>query len=121
MAHSIIPEIAVSVILVALLALLLEPFEGFMAPPAFMGAIVGVVALFLVFAAFVWRERSRDEREGLHRLLAGRLAFLAGAAVLVAGIVVLSLRHALDPWLVITLAAMLLSKAGALIYGRLFR
>lgn len=80
--------------------------------------IFGLVILFCIFASFIWKENARDERENLHKMIAGRIAFLAGSAVLVIGIVLQSLSHQLDVWLVITLVVMILAKAAGLIYSR---
>jgi len=46
------------------------------------------------------------------------LGFIVGAGVLVVGIIVRSLEHKLDFWLVITLTAMVLAKIVGLIYSR---
>ena len=85
----------------------------------FMMMVLGLVVVFVVFASFVWKENSRDEREGLHKMIAGRIAFLVGAALLVIGIVVQSFKHELDFWMVCTLGAMILAKIIGRIYGRI--
>jgi len=84
-----------------------------------MMMILGLVAVFALFASFVWRENHRDEREGLHKMMAGRAAFLVGTALLTLGIIVQSLSHNLDPWLVLTLGGMIVAKVISLIYGQI--
>jgi len=113
-------EIIASVVLVALLVLLLNPF-GFWMPTSLQMVILGAaIAAFGTIAAFVLRERASDEREEAHRSFSGRLAFLAGSAVLLFGIVLQSLDHAVDPWLVAVLASMILAKLAARLYGDRF-
>lgn len=80
-------------------------------------AVLAII-LFAGFAIFIWREKDGDERENLHRALAGRWAFLAGSGVLVLGIVVEELNHGLDYWLVWALLAMVLAKIVGIIYKR---
>jgi len=113
MKNSFAQEVAISVVLVALLGFLLNPFGTFMPDMMIMTLLAILAVVFAAFAVFVWKESAADEREGFHRLLAGRSAFLAGSAVLVLGIIVQSLNHALDPWLLLALAAMILVKVAA--------
>lgn len=103
-------ESIITIVLFSLLLLLISPLDLLMPTNAGMMVIVALVLVFSAYAAFIWKEKSRDEREDFHKLLAGRIAFLAGAGVLVAGIVTQSLNHNIDPWLVFTLAVMILSK-----------
>ena len=82
-----------------------------------MFILVGILSAFSLFAAFVLRERVGDEREGLHRMLAGRTAFLVGSGVLTLGIIVQELQGALDVWLVVALVCMVLAKIGAALHS----
>ena len=102
-----------------LLVLLLNPFDFWMPSALLMLLVAGLVAIFVLFVSFIWRENAEDERESLHKSMAGRAAFLAGASVLVAAIVVQSFSHTLDPWLVIALGVMILTKIVGLVYGRM--
>lgn len=103
-------EIIVMVCLIALSVLLLNPF-GFWMPDMMVIALLAcTLGLFGLFASFVLRETGEDEREDQHRALAGRNAFLAGAAVLTVGILVQGHSHAVDPWLVGALSAMIVVK-----------
>lgn len=112
-------EVAISAILLILLLLLLNPFHFWMPNEAHMLMLIGLVVLFAVFALFVFREKARDEREVLHRFIAGRFAYLVGTALLVIGIVWQSLEHKLDTWLIITLAVMILAKVVGVLYGKI--
>ena len=111
-------EIAVSVVLVLLLVALFDPMGWLMPMPAQLMAVALFVAAFAAFATFMWREHAVDERESLHRLIASRAAFLAGAGILVAAIVVQSFSHDVDPFLPLALGTMVIAKAAGLIYGR---
>ena len=118
MKNNFLQEVIVSVVLVVLLILFLNPFELWMPPVLLMMLVLGLVVVFSIFASFMWRENARDEREGFHKMMAGRFAFLAGTALLVIGTIVQSFRHELDSWLVLTLGTMILAKIIGLIYGR---
>lgn len=110
MKNNTIAETIVALCLLLSSALLLNPF-GFWMPNMMLAAALGLIlALFGVFASFVLREKSFDERDALHKALAGRNAFLAGSLVLLAGIAAESFRHAVDPWLVLGFVAMVLAK-----------
>jgi len=74
-------EIILGGILVVLLVLFLNPFEIWMPDMATMTMVAMLLVAFGVFAAFVVKEKARDEREEIHRMRAGRIAFLSGAAV----------------------------------------
>ena len=67
-------EIIVAVVLIILILLFLNPFGLFMPDMLVYMMIAGVVVLFALFAGFVWKEKVRDEREQLHKMIAGRLA-----------------------------------------------
>lgn len=119
MKNSFIQEIIVSLVLIMLLILLLNPFHFWMPDAFLMMMIVGLIVVFALFAGLIWKENARDERENLHRMLAGRIAFLAGSASLVIGIIFQSFKHELDFWLVFTLSVMILAKIIGLIYSKL--
>ena len=70
--------------------------------------ILGIAVI--AFGAFIWRERYRDEREELHAMKAGRLSYFTGGAILVIAIMYETVNHTLDIWLVIALAAMVMTK-----------
>lgn len=119
MSNNTVQEIVASLVLLTLLTLLVNPWGLWMSSPLVMMLLIGFAIVFALFASFVWREKVRDEREGLHRMLAGRMAFLVGAGMLVLGIMVQSWRHALDPWLALTLGAMIVAKIIGRIYSRI--
>ena len=114
-----IAEVTIAVALIALTLLLLNPVGSWMPDMATELLILGVLVIFAVFANFVWRESARDERELLHRLIAGRVAFLVGTAGLVVGVIAQALRGTVDPWLVGGLVVMVLAKIAGLVYSQL--
>lgn len=109
-------EIILGVIFVVLLGLYLDPFGKFMPSMMEMLMMLALVVLFTVYAGFVWRENHGDEREVLHRGLAGRIAYLVGTAVLLLGIIVQGLNHQTDIWLVVSLGLMIVTKIISIIY-----
>lgn len=118
MKNNFFQEVLVSLILIVLLVLLLNPFDFWMPNNMLMMMLVGLIVVFALFAGFVWREGAKDEREMLHRMLAGRSAYLVGAGMLVVGIIIQSFNHRLDPWLVFTLGLMVLAKITGIIYSK---
>ncbi len=105
-----IKELFVTLGLVVVAILLLNPFQFWMPDMLIMSMLVCILVLFAVFASFVLREKSGDERDNQHKALAGRNAFLAGSAVIIIGIVVEGYSHVVDKWLVVALIAMVLTK-----------
>ncbi len=103
-------ESIVTISLIALAILLLNPFHFWMPDMMVIGMLALALVLFGIFASFILREKATDEREEAHRTLAGRNAFLAGSGVLILAIVVQGYAHDVDPWLVITLVVMVVAK-----------
>lgn len=110
-------EFLAALVLVALLVLILNPFEFWMPMPVHLMILCAALAAFGAFCVFVLREKAADEREAAHRSFAGRVAFLVGAGVAVLGIALQSLNHAVDPWLVGVLVLMIVAKMAARVYG----
>lgn len=110
-------ELTASAILVVILFLFIAPTS--LSMPASLGPMLAIflILAFLFFASLIWKEKSADERENLHRLNAGRVSFLFGSSVLVLGILSQSLTHNVDPWLIYTLVIMILVKIISRIYS----
>lgn len=79
--------------------------------------IVGFIISYLTFSAYLFREKSSDERESMHILTAGRISYLVGVGTLILGIIIQALSHDIDPWLIIALCAMVFSKLISRIYS----
>ena len=110
-------EALTSIALVGLAVLLLNPFHFWMPDMMLMAMLALTLVVFALFAIFILREKIQDERDTVHRMLSGRVAFLVGSALLTIGIVVQGMQHAVDVWLVVVLVAMVLSKLIARIYS----
>lgn len=119
MIRNFLSETVVAIVIILLLFALINPTNVFMTTTLEMMLIVGLVLLFGLFVSFVWREKIQDERDSMLRMMADRVGFLAGSAILIIGIVVESLQHALSDWLLIALAAMIIAKILGIVYGKI--
>jgi len=117
MKNSLTNEIIITLGLVVVAVLLLNPFHFWMPNLMIVGILVSTLVLFGVFASFILREGASDERENAHRTLAGRNAFLTGSALLLTGIIFQSFSHQVDPWLVVTLIVMIVAKIGTRLWS----
>lgn len=103
-------ETLVTIALIVTAVLLLNPFHFWMPDMMVMSMLAGALVLFGIFASFILREKTIDERDDQHRTLAGRNAFLAGSGILILGIVMQGYTHTVDSWLVIALIGMVVVK-----------
>jgi uncharacterized membrane protein len=103
-------EVVLGSILIIFGILLVNPGMFWMPTALLMTAVAAFAVVFFLFAGFVWKESARDEREDLHRFVAGRTGFLVGAGTLALGIIVQSFTHTIDPWLVTALTLMVVAK-----------
>ena len=110
-------EGTISVVLMVLAVVLLNPFNLWMPNMLHMLMLTFTFATFAFFAIYILQEKVQDERELAHRMLSGRIAFLIGSAVLTTGIVIESFQDVVDVWLVIALTTMVLSKLLTRIYS----
>jgi cobalamin synthase len=111
-----IKETAAAIILVLLLLLIVNPYHLWMPDMVHMMAVTALLVVSGFFASLILREQAHDEREGTHRMQAGRSSFLVGSFLLIVAISYQSLMHALDSWLPIILVAMVLTKIGSRLY-----
>lgn len=112
-------EIATSLILIAILVLFIRPTNLLMPSTVEMMLPVLLVVAFLTFSSLFWKEKAQDEREANHITKAGRISFFTGSIILTVGVVVQSLRHNVDPWLVYSLVGMVLAKVASRIYSQI--
>ena len=103
-------ETIVTIFLIIISILLLNPFNFWMPDMMVIVILVAALVLFSLFASFLLREKAYDERDAIHRTLAGRNAFLFGSAVLMLGIMVQGYSHKVDSWLVLALIIMIVVK-----------
>ena len=100
-------EVLFLLVLFVLTFVLMNPL-GFFMPSMMVVTLLGIFfIIFGITSVFVWREHAHDEREVLHRGVAGRVAYLAGSAVLALGIIFQEIGGHIDPWIVYALAAMI--------------
>jgi len=105
-----IKEIILTICIIVIAVLLLNPFEFWMPNLLVMCMLATILGLFGLFAGLILREGSKDERDDIHKGLAGRNAFLVGSVILVLGIVVQGYDHKVDPWIVLALISMIVAK-----------
>ena len=103
-------EMIISLTLVILTVLLLNPFHFWMPNMMHMMMLAFTLVTIALFSIFILREKVQDERDTAHLMLSSRVAFLVGSVLLTIGIVIQSLQDAVDIWLVAVLVAMVLSK-----------
>ncbi len=72
--------------------------------------LVCVTVLLLVWASFVLSETAVDEREVYLKMQSGRVAYVAGLAVLLVALIMQTINHTIDPWIPVALAVMVLAK-----------
>lgn len=117
MKNNFTKELIVSVVLIILTILLLNPFNILMLKMATITILGITVVVFGLFASYVLREDVRDEREGVHRMYAGRSAFLVGSSVMLLGLFIQAWWNKVDIWLVVSLVSMILAKIAAHYYS----
>lgn len=111
-----IKEIILTICIIILAILLLNPFDFWMPNMLVICILAVILGLFGLFAGLVLREKSKDERDDIHKGLAGRNAFLVGSVVLILGIVVQGYTHAIDSWLVLAFISMIITKVATRIW-----
>lgn len=120
--RNLVNEFALSILLLVLVSLCLDPVQAWWMPTMLAnGVLVAVIASFIVFAVFIWKEKAPDERAELHRLVADRVAFLVGAGILVLGVLWQTWHHAQNNWLLGALVGMVLTKLVTLVYQDLHK
>jgi hypothetical protein len=112
-------EIIVAVVFLTLLFVLLNPWNVFMPTYIEMVILAALAVFFGIFANFIWREKGGDERQQLHSMFADRIAFLTGSGILLVSVIVGELYGQLNPWILFTLAAMVVAKVAGLIYTKI--
>lgn len=111
-------EIILSLIILGLLGVIMN-FQSLLMPMSMAASFsIALILSFFLFVVFIFREKSQDERENFHKLMAGRLAFITGAVILITGIIYQTFKHNIDPWLIYTLSGMILTKLILFIYQR---
>lgn len=101
---------AILALLALVLFTLVDPFMYWMPSMVQMVALTVAAALLVLFCSFVIAEKGGDEREVQHRMLAGRAAFLSGIVFLTTALLYQGFTHTIDPWIPLSLCAMVFAK-----------
>lgn len=114
-------QISIAVVLAIFLLLLTDPFMLWMPPMAGMIVLLCSTILLCIWAGFVMHEHVHDEREIIHRMYAGRTAYLSGIAVLTIALIVQGFSHHIDPWVALTLGVMVIVKLITHLYSDTYK
>lgn len=112
-------EILISILLIGLLLFFINPLNLMMPYMMHSFMIPGLIILFVIFTATIWREVPGDEREQFHKYISSRFAYFAAITTLIIAIIVQTIANKLDAWLVIIVCVALLAKIIGFIYGKL--
>lgn len=112
-------ETITAIFLIVLLSAFLHPTGLLMPKSMEMILLVLFILASFIFLALIWKEQAIDEREQAHQLSAGRISFFVGSSMLTFGIVYQALHHDIDPWLIVTLGIMILTKIIVRIYNQI--
>ena len=96
--------------LVVLLVLLCDPFMLWMPPVTGMLVLLVATLGVCVWAGFVMMEKVVDERDVVHRMHASRISYLLGLAVLTLALLFQGFAHKIDPWVVLAIGVMVVTK-----------
>lgn len=121
MKNNKITHISIAVALVVFLVLLTDPFMLWMPMGAQMVALLCAATLGAVWAGFVMYEDAPDEREVVHRMNAGRMAYLSGIVILTVALAVQGLAHDIDPWISLALGTMVVVKLASRFYSEWYQ
>ncbi len=72
--------------------------------------LVLIAVLMTLWIGFVMQEQTNDERELLHNVRAGRIAYLSGILVLTIALIIQGFMNHIDPWITLALSVMIVSK-----------
>lgn len=103
-------ESLVGLAVLLILFLKMDPFHWFMPTEMQMLLLCFFAAAFALYAGVVFREQAKDERESSHLYRASRWGYLVGVVALSILIVVQDVLHRLDPWLLVVLGVMVITK-----------
>jgi len=105
-----IREVFISLVLIFVLIVFTQTSKSFQPQRFDMAMIITLSVTVILYLALFWKEKALDERETVHKSIAGRVAYVVGVLVLSTGIIYQSLSHNVDPWLMYTLIGMVLGK-----------
>jgi len=103
-------ESLLALAVLAVLFLEIDPFHWFMPTEMQMILLCVFSAALALYAGVVFREQAKDERESNHLYRASRWGYLIGVVALAIVIVVQNVLRHLDPWLLVVLGMMVITK-----------
>ena len=106
----VLSEVVLAAAVLVFLFLKVDPFHWFMPTEIQMILLCVFTAVLALYAGVVFREQAKDERESSHLYRASRWGYLVGVVALAVLIVVQDVLHRLDPWLLVILGVMVLTK-----------
>lgn len=109
-------EVIIVVILLGISLILFNPTHLLMPDSVSTLLMLALIVTFLLFLGIIWRENAKDERESQHIHKSGRIAYFIGTTIVVIGIIVQATKHNIDPWLLLALAGMVITKLTSRIY-----
>lgn len=119
MLPKITKDIGVGILLLLVLSFC---YYGFMPQSMKMITHTALIIIFGVVAVLIWYEKSADEREQAHKLIAAQAAFTAGGVVLVGTIVLGGLTGAqVHPSVYFAFGAMILGKVLGRFWANYYR
>jgi hypothetical protein len=97
-----------------LILLLFNPFNIWMPMPFHLLIVATLLISTVVLSLVLLRQLKEDEREQKLRLFSYQAGYMIGMFSLVCGVIFQSFSHQVEPWMVVTLLLMFLSKMVAL-------
>lgn len=92
------------------LATAIYPFSDWMPSQFLMSLLIVITLLSSFFLIFLWREEPADEREASLILISNRSALTAASTVLTIAIIISTIQHQANSWLIITLLTIVIIK-----------
>jgi len=111
-------EVIIAILILSILWTFLNPMDLFMPDSTNTMLTLALIITFLVFVALIWREKASDERDLLHIQKSSRISYFIGTTILVIGVVIQATRHQIDPWLLYSLSAIVITKVISRIFHR---
>ena len=116
-----LPKLFLVFIICALALSLTDPFMWLMPTMTQMIVLLLLTLCVGVWSGFVLTEQGNDERELVHRMNAGRIAYLAGLAIATLALLVQGITHHIDPWIACIVAVMVSAKLLTRLYEEHYR
>lgn len=114
--HTPLLEIISAVIIGILLLFISNPFKMSMREEVYMASLSLFGIFILASAIFFLKLKVKDERDYLNKMIASRISFIITYVLLSLAVIVQSLSHSLDPWIIYISFTMIFAQLAVLIY-----